>query len=105
MSAVRRHRGPWVLASVLLLHGAALWTLQQGLLQRTLEAGTPADVLQASANPGQAITLVGTGLSTGTDVLLRYVDEGATHLGLVRGVNVDVRFPSVHQTLEVESHE
>ncbi|WP_374476423.1 Ig-like domain-containing protein [Zoogloea sp.] len=37
-------------------------------------SGTPADASQASANPGQAITLTGTGLSTATDVLMRYTD-------------------------------
>ena len=37
--------------------------------------------------------------------LLRYVDGGETHLGMVRGVNVDVQMPAVYQTLEVESHE
>jgi hypothetical protein len=37
-------------------------------------SGTPADSLEGSANAGQAITLRGSGLSTGTDVLLRYTD-------------------------------
>jgi hypothetical protein len=40
----------------------------------TALSGTPADATQASANPGQAITLQGTGLSTATDVLLRWTD-------------------------------
>lgn len=38
-------------------------------------SGTPADATHASANPGQAITLTGTGLSTDSDVLMRYTDE------------------------------
>jgi hypothetical protein len=46
-------------------------------------SGTPADGTQASANAGQAVTLNGTGLSTATDVLLRYVDISAT-LQMVR---------------------
>uniref|UniRef100_UPI003CF3B8E5 Ig-like domain-containing protein n=1 Tax=Massilia sp. TSP1-1-2 TaxID=2804649 RepID=UPI003CF3B8E5 len=37
-------------------------------------SGTPADAATASANPGQAITLRGTGLSTDSDILLRYTD-------------------------------
>jgi len=44
-------------------------------------SGTPADGAQASANAGQAVTLNGAGLSTATDVLLRYVDtNGALQL-------------------------
>jgi hypothetical protein len=44
-------------------------------------SGTPADVAVASANPGQAVTLTGSGLSTASDVLLRYVDgSGATRM-------------------------
>ena len=39
-------------------------------------SGTPADAGEASANAGQAITLQGSGLSTASDVLLRYVDSG-----------------------------
>ncbi len=37
--------------------------------------GTPADPAIASANPGQSITLTGTGLSTASSILLRYVSE------------------------------
>jgi hypothetical protein len=40
----------------------------------TALSGTPADASKASANPGQAITLNGSGLATTTDVLLRYTD-------------------------------
>ena len=41
----------------------------------TALSGTPADAAQASANTGQAITLVGTGLGTATNVLFRYLDS------------------------------
>ena len=40
----------------------------------TALSGTPADAGQASANPGQAVTLGGSGLTTASDFLLRYVD-------------------------------
>jgi hypothetical protein len=41
-------------------------------------SGTPADATKASANPGQAVTLQGSGLSTSSDILLRYVDSSGT---------------------------
>ena len=41
----------------------------------TATSGTPADALQASANPGQAITLSGTGLSLTSDVVFRMIDS------------------------------
>jgi|GEM_PF-187621 len=44
----------------------------------TALTGTPANAAVASANPGQAITLNGAGLSTSTDVLLRYTDYSGT---------------------------
>ena len=37
-------------------------------------SGTPADAGEASANPGQAVTVLGSGLNTGTDLVARYVD-------------------------------
>ncbi|WP_235578406.1 Ig-like domain-containing protein [Pseudorhodoferax sp. Leaf267] len=46
-------------------------------------SGTPANAALASANAGQAIVLNGTGLSTGTDVLLRYTDYQG-NLSMVR---------------------
>ncbi|MBX9717205.1 MAG: pre-peptidase C-terminal domain-containing protein, partial [Burkholderiaceae bacterium] len=46
-------------------------------------SGTPTDAAQASANPGQAVTLNGSGLSTATDVLLSYRDYNGT-LQMVR---------------------
>ena len=44
----------------------------------TALSGTPADPAQASANPGQAITLTGSGLTTTTDVILSYRDVNGT---------------------------
>ncbi len=41
-------------------------------------SGTAADGSVASANPGQAVTLVGSGLSTATTVLFHYVDAQGT---------------------------
>ncbi|MCC6717884.1 MAG: pre-peptidase C-terminal domain-containing protein, partial [Acetobacteraceae bacterium] len=46
-------------------------------------SGTAADTSEASANPGQSITLTGTGLSTATDVLLRYRESGVGALRMV----------------------
>jgi len=47
----------------------------------TALSGTAADPTKASANAGQTITLAGTGLSTATDVLLRFTDNvGALHM-------------------------
>lgn len=45
LTPLRSQRSAWALASVLLLHGAALWALQHGLLQRALEPVTPPDML------------------------------------------------------------
>jgi hypothetical protein len=53
-------------------------------LAAVAESGTPADPNQASANPGQAITLTGTGLSTGTVVFLRYLESGSGAVRMVR---------------------
>src|SRR5947209_2919755 len=39
-------------------------------------SGTPTDPSLASANPGQIVTLNGSGLSSTTDVLLQYVESG-----------------------------
>lgn len=43
-------------------------------LQAVASSGTPADASQPSANPGQTITLQGTGLSTSTLVVVSYTD-------------------------------
>src|SRR5262249_39814339 len=44
----------------------------------TALSGTPTDGTLASANPGQAVTLQGSGPSTSSDILLRYVDSAGT---------------------------
>jgi uncharacterized protein YjiK len=41
-------------------------------------SGTPKDAAQASANAGQTVTLQGSGLSTSTDILLRWTDINGT---------------------------
>ena len=51
-------------------------SLELSGIQALALSGTPADADAASANAGQAITLQGSGLSTASDVLLRYVDSG-----------------------------
>ena len=52
-------------------------------------SGTPAVAGQASANPGQAITLQGSGLSLSSDVLLRSVDyNGDTQMFLLHPTSV-----------------
>jgi len=43
-------------------------------VQAVAMSGTPANAGLASANPGQVVTLTGTGLSTASDILLRYTD-------------------------------
>ena len=53
---------------------SAAFTRSIASIASTAFSGTPADPTKASANPGQAITLLGSGLSTDTDVLVRYVD-------------------------------
>ena len=37
--------------------------------------------------------------------LLRYVESGATHIGLTRGVEISHDFPKLRQTITVESHD
>jgi hypothetical protein len=44
----------------------------------TALSGTPADGTKPSANPGQAVTLTGTGLSTSSQVVVDYIDSGGT---------------------------
>ena len=53
---------------------SAAYSVSLSSITATALSGTPADADEASAIPGQAITLNGTGLSTATDVLLRYID-------------------------------
>ncbi len=47
-------------------------------LVATAASGTPADGAQASANPGQTVTLVGSNLSETTDLVARYVNTSGT---------------------------
>jgi len=54
---------------------SAPFTVNLASINSTASTGTPADPAKGSANAGQTITLVGAGLSTNTDVLLRFVDE------------------------------
>ena len=44
----------------------------------TAFSGAPADALEASANPGQAVVLEGSGLSLSTDVVGQYVNDSGT---------------------------
>ena len=53
---------------------SAAYTVGLSKIQSTAASGTPADPSQASANPGQVVTLSGSGLSTGTGVVAQYVN-------------------------------
>jgi Bacterial Ig-like domain len=57
-------------------------------------SGMPADATQASANPNQTITLMGSGLSTNTSVLLRYTNES----GLLQMLRLSPRFAEADGT-------
>src|SRR5262249_20143593 len=60
---------------------SASYSVNLSAISAVALSGTPADAGQASANAGQAITLSGTGLSTASAVLLRYVDvNGAVQM-------------------------
>jgi uncharacterized protein YjiK len=63
-------------------------------LTATALSGTPADPLQASANPGQAITLTGNGLTTETDVIVQYINS----TGVEQAVLVNPVFAAVDGT-------
>ncbi|MDH3461143.1 MAG: hypothetical protein OEM00_09250, partial [Burkholderiaceae bacterium] len=52
---------------------SANYTVSLSNIDSVALSGTPADANEASANAGQAVTLEGVGLSTSTDVLLRWV--------------------------------
>ncbi|MBV8125397.1 MAG: hypothetical protein JO370_15140, partial [Paucibacter sp.] len=56
--------------------GGVSTALSTGLssIQATAASGTPADSGQASANVGQTITIKGSGFSTSSSLLLRYID-------------------------------
>jgi hypothetical protein len=53
---------------------SALYNVEISSIESVAYSGTPTDASQASANAGQAIVLHGSGLSTATDVLMRYTD-------------------------------
>ena len=53
---------------------SANYTTSLSVIDAVALSGTPADAGQASANAGQAVVLRGTGLSTASDLLVRYVD-------------------------------
>jgi hypothetical protein len=53
---------------------SAPFALNLASINSTAQSGTAADPSKGSANAGQTITLIGTGLSTNTDVLLRFTD-------------------------------
>ncbi|WP_374090612.1 Ig-like domain-containing protein [Methylomicrobium lacus] len=53
---------------------SASFSVSLSSVTATALSGTPANAAIASANPGQAVTLNGAGLSTASDVLLRYTD-------------------------------
>ncbi len=72
-TTVSSNTGTFQFPDVMLAAGGNPFTVQATAAAGNT-SGTPADPNQASANPGQNITLEGTGLSTNTDVLLQYID-------------------------------
>jgi hypothetical protein len=62
---------------------SALYSVNLAGITSVAASGTPANAAQASANAGQTITLNGSGLTTTTDVLVRYTDTGGS-LAMVR---------------------
>ena len=56
---------------------SAAFTVGLSAVQSVALSGTPADPAQASANAGQTVRLVGSGLTTSTDVLVKYTDTVA----------------------------
>nr|WP_161501232.1 Ig-like domain-containing protein [Rhodopirellula sp. SM50] len=56
----------------------------------TADSGTPANALQASANPGQAITLAGSGFDASSDVVFQVIDiNGVVSQQVVRPLAVE----------------
>ena len=53
-------------------------TLALSGITGTALSGTPANASIASANPGQAVTLTGSGLSTSTGIIASYTNSGGT---------------------------
>jgi hypothetical protein len=62
---------------------SALFSVALSSITSVAASGTPANAALASANAGQAIVLNGSGLSTATDVLLRYTNQQGV-LSMVR---------------------
>ena len=59
---------------------SAPWSVGFTELVSTAMNGTPADGNEASANAGQVVNILGTGLHAGTDILGRYVDSNGTNI-------------------------
>ncbi|MEY2843574.1 MAG: hypothetical protein RI920_1611, partial [Pseudomonadota bacterium] len=57
---------------------SASYTASLASVTATALSGTPANAAIASANPGQVVTLNGAGLTTASDVLLRYTNYDGT---------------------------
>jgi MFS family permease len=57
---------------------SASFSLELASIEATALSGTPADAGQASVNAGQSVSINGQGLSTASDILLRYTDVGGS---------------------------
>lgn len=53
---------------------SAAYSVNLASITATASSGTPTDASKASANAGQTVTLVGSGLSTSSDVLMAWTD-------------------------------
>ena len=62
---------------------SAAFTITLGGITAAATSGTPTDATQASANPGQAVTLSGSGLSAGTDVVFQTIDASGNRSDVV----------------------
>jgi hypothetical protein len=56
---------------------SAAFSVSLSQIGTTALSGTPADPTQGSSNAGQTITLLGSGLNTNTDVLVRFSDSSS----------------------------
>lgn len=57
---------------------SAPWTIGYSSINATAAIGTPVNPAIASANPNQSITLLGSGLTTATDIITQYRDSNGT---------------------------
>ncbi len=57
---------------------SASFSLDLSGIEATALSGTPANADEASVNAGQSVTLTGQGLTTASDILLRYTDVGGS---------------------------